>query len=170
MTRNVFRGHVRRQQLFEAATNQLAQTPWREENRVVLRKNAKVELLRRIPLFGRCSKRDLNEVAGLADELHVPEGRALTIEGKRDRDLIVIVEGAAEVSRDGRKVALLGSGDFFGEIALVTEGPRTATVTTTAPSRLLVITERDFSDLMRRMPSITVSVLEAVGARLPPEP
>jgi CRP-like cAMP-binding protein len=99
----------------------------------------------------------------------VPGGRTLTTEGKHDRDLVVIVEGAAEVRRRGRTIATLGSGDFLGEIALVTARPRTATVTTTAPSRLLVITERDFRDLMRRVPSITLKVLETVSARLPPE-
>jgi CRP-like cAMP-binding protein len=136
---------------------------------VLLRKDAKAELLGRIPLFARCSKRELAEVAGVADELRVPEGRTLTTEGKHDRDLVVIVEGAAEVRRGGRTIATLGGGDFLGEIALVTARPRTATVTTTAPSRLLVITERDFSDLMRRVPSITLKVLETVSARLPPE-
>jgi CRP/FNR family cyclic AMP-dependent transcriptional regulator len=140
------------------------------KNQSVLRKDAKIELLRRVPLFDRCSKRELQEVASVADELRVPEGRILTIEAKHDRDLIVIVEGAADVRRKGRKIATLGSGDFLGEIALVTARPRTATVTTTAPSQLLVITERDFRDLMRRTPSITFKVLEAVSARLPLEP
>ena len=136
---------------------------------MLLRKDAKAELLRRVPLFALCSKRELGEVAGVADELHVPGGRTLTTEGRHDRDLVVIVEGAAEVRRSGRKIATLGAGDFLGEIALVTARPRTATVTTTTPSRLLVITERDFRDLMQRMPSITLKVLETVSARLPPE-
>jgi CRP/FNR family transcriptional regulator/CRP/FNR family cyclic AMP-dependent transcriptional regulator len=135
----------------------------------VLRKDAKIELLRRVPLFERCSKRELQEVASVADELRLPDGRTLTTEGKHDRDLIVIVEGAAEVRRKGRKIATLSSGDFLGEIALVTGRPRTATVTTTAPSQLLVITERDFRDVMRRTPSITFKVIEALGARLPLE-
>ena len=136
----------------------------------MLRKDAKIELLRRVPLFQRCSKRELQEVASVADELRLPEDRTLTIEGKHDRDLIVIVEGAADVRRKGRKIATLHSGDFLGEIALVTEGPRTATVRTTAPSQLLVITERDFRELMRRTPSITYKILQAVAARLPLEP
>ena len=135
----------------------------------MLRKDAKIELLRRVPLFQRCSKRELQEVASVADEIRLPEGLALTTEGNHDRDLIVIVEGAADVRRNGRKIATLGSGDFLGEIALVTARPRTATVTTTAPSQLLVITERDFRDLMRRTPSITYKVLQALAARLPLE-
>ena len=148
----------------------LATADRNEENRPVLRKDAKIELLRRVPLFERCSKRDLQEVASVADELRLPGGRTLTTEGKHDRDLIVIVEGAAEVRRRGRKIATLNSGDFLGEIALVTARPRTATVTTTAPSQLLVITERDFRGLMRRTPSITFKIIEALGARLPLEP
>ena len=136
----------------------------------MLRKDAKIELLRRVPLFQRCSKRELQEVASVADEIRLPEGRSLTIEGKHDRDLIVIVEGAADVRRKGRRIATLRSGDFLGEIALVTEGPRTATVTTTAPSQLLVISDRDFRDLLQRMPSITFKLLQALAARLLLEP
>ena len=148
----------------------LASADRNEDNRWMLRKDAKIELLRRVPLFQRCSKRELQEVASVADEIRLPEGLALTTEGKHDRDLIVIVEGAADVRRKGRKIGTLRSGDFLGEIALVTEGPRTATVTTTAPSQLLVIGERDFRDLLRRMPSITFKVLQAVAARVPLEP
>jgi CRP-like cAMP-binding protein len=135
----------------------------------MLRKNAKLDLLRRVPLFERLSKRELEAVAALADEVDFPEGRKLTEEGASGTEFLVIVEGAADVRRRGRTINSLGSGDFLGEIALVTARPRTATVTTTAPSRLLVITERHFNDLMRRMPSITLKVLETVGARLPPE-
>ena len=150
--------------------NTLASADRNEENRPVIRKDAKIELLRRVPLFQRCSKRELQEVASVADEIRLPEGRTLTIEGKHDRDLIVIVEGAADVRRKGRKIRTLKSGDFLGEIALVTEGPRTATVRTTAPSQLLVISERDFRELLRRMPSITFKVLKAVAARVPLDP
>jgi len=81
----------------------------------------------------------------------------------------VLVEGAADVRRKGRKVNTLGSGDFLGEIALVTGSPRTATVTTTAPARMLVITARDFKTLLRRTPSLQLKILEAIASRLPDE-
>jgi len=134
-----------------------------------LHRNAKIELLRRVPLFARCSGRDLGRIAALADELGVRSGRTLTAEGKPGREFIVLVEGSAEVRRKGRRVNVLGPGDFLGEIALVADRPRTATVTTTSPARLLVLTGRDFRTLLRDVPSIQAKVLEAVAARLPAE-
>ncbi|HKI93579.1 MAG TPA: cyclic nucleotide-binding domain-containing protein [Gaiellaceae bacterium] len=134
-----------------------------------LQRNAKVALLRRVPLFARCSNRDLGRIASLADELHVRDGHTLTAEGKPGREFMVLVDGSAEVRRKGRRVAVLGPGDFLGEIALVTNRPRTATVTTTSPVRLLVLTERDFRTLLRDVPTIQAKVLEAVAARVPAE-
>jgi CRP-like cAMP-binding protein len=139
------------------------------DNRRVLRKNAKVELLKRVPLFESCSKRELGELAGLADELTLPKGRELTREGASGKEFVVIVEGTADVRRKGRKVASMHSGDFLGEIALVTGTPRTATVTTTTPVRVLVITAPAFRSLLRRMPSLQLKVLETLAARLPDE-
>ena len=135
----------------------------------MLRKNAKVEVLKRVPLFSRCSKRELQELAGLADEVTLPEGRKLTQEGANGKEFVVIVEGYADVRRKGRKVNTLRSGDFLGEIALVTGAPRTATVTTTSPARVLVITAPAFRSLLRRMPNLQLKVLETLAARLPDE-
>ena len=135
----------------------------------MLRKDAKLELLRRVPLFERCSKGELRQIAGVADELSFPAGRTLTREGKTGYEFLVLVDGAAEVRRKTRVVNTLRSGDFFGEIALVTGAPRTATVTTTATSRVLVVTARDFRRLLRETPSMQMKVLEALAARLPDE-
>ena len=135
----------------------------------MLRKNAKIELIKRVPLFASCSRRELDEIAAIADELSLPEGRELTHEGAAGHEFIVLIDGAADVRRKGRKVNSLGGGDFLGEIALITGAPRTATVTTTAPSRLLVVTARDFKTLLRRMPSLQVKVLETLAGRLPDE-
>jgi CRP-like cAMP-binding protein len=135
----------------------------------VLRKNAKLELLKRVPLFADCSKRELEGIAAIADELAIPAGRDLTKEGARGAEFVVLAEGAADVRRRGRKVNTLGSGDFLGEIALVTGTPRTATVTTTAPSRVLVVTAPAFRRLLRDNPSLQLKVLDALARRLPPE-
>jgi CRP/FNR family cyclic AMP-dependent transcriptional regulator len=135
----------------------------------MLRKNAKVELIKRVPLFSGCSKRELDEVAGIADEIELPAGSALTREGAAGHEFLVLVDGSAEVKRKGRMVNKLGSGDFLGEIALITGVPRTATVTTTRPSRMLVITARDFKALLRRTPSLQMKVLDALASRLPNE-
>ena len=131
-----------------------------------LRKNAKIELLKTVQLFARCTRRELDALAAEADELAVPAGRALARQGERGRDFVVIVDGAADVSKNGRRVNRLGSGDFLGEIALVSGAPRTATVTTTAPSRLLVLSDRAFRRVVREMPSVQASILSALSERL----
>lgn len=132
----------------------------------MLHRNAKVDLLRHVPLFARCSKRELQEIASIADELHVPAGKKLAVEGAAGHEFIVVVDGAAEIRRGGRKVNLLGEGDFLGEIALITGRKRTASATTLAETRLLVISERDFRRLLRNVPSIQAKVMEALAARL----
>ena len=133
----------------------------------MLRKNAKHDLLSRVPLFAACSKRELDSLARFADELDLPAGYDLTQEGARGAEFIVIADGAADVRRRGRKINTLGAGDFVGEIALVTGAPRTATVTTTEPSHVLVLTASAFRKLLREMPSIQLKVLDALARRLP---
>ena len=135
----------------------------------MLRKNAKVELIAGVPLFSQCSKRELAEIASLADELSLPAGRKLTAEGGVGHEFVVIAEGAADVKRGGRILNRLGAGDFLGEIALVTGRPRTATVTTTEESRVLVLGARDFRRLLRDLPGLQLKVLDALGERLPTE-
>ena len=135
----------------------------------MLHRDGKIELIRRVPLFKECSKRELQEIAALADEVAIPEGRKLTSEGATGKEFVVIVQGAADVRRRGRKVNALRSGDFLGEIALITGAPRTATVTTTMPTRVLVITAQAFRSLLRRTPSLQLKVLEALAERLPEE-
>src|ERR1700756_2771632 len=129
-------------------------------------RNPKVELLGGVPLFSRCSKRDLGEIAALVDEVDLPSGRTLTREGGRGREFVVLAEGIADVEQDGERVNTLGPGDFFGEIALVTGGPRTATVTTRSPVRALVLTSSAFRSLLRRDPRIKQRVLAAAALRL----
>src|SRR5512146_423667 len=131
-----------------------------------LHKNAKVELLKAVPLFGNCSKAELQRIASLADELDLAEGATLIREGERGREFLVVVGGSVRVTRRGRKLRDLGAGDFIGEIALVSDVPRTATVTATSPVRLLVITDREFRQLIEQMPSIATKVLQSLGERL----
>jgi CPA1 family monovalent cation:H+ antiporter len=134
-----------------------------------LGKDAKVELIRKVPLFSKLSKKELQEIAQLADEIDLPEGKVLTRQGAPGREFVVLLDGSAAVDKDGKRVNSLGKGDFFGEIALVTKQPRTATVTLTSPARALVITERDFSMLLKHSPDIGRGILEALAERLAPE-
>jgi CRP/FNR family transcriptional regulator, cyclic AMP receptor protein len=133
---------------------------------VRLHKNAKIELLKGVPLFARCSKKELAEIATIADEIDLPEGRQLTKEGGRGREFFVLLEGEADVRRKKRKVKMLGPGDFLGEIALVTRAPRTATVTTTTPVRALVVSEQNFRRLLEHTPQVQIKVLEALAERV----
>jgi CRP-like cAMP-binding protein len=135
----------------------------------VLRHNEKVDMIKRAPLFWNCSKRELREIAQIADEIDLREGKEMTRQGERGREFFVLLEGDAEVAKDGRTVNELGPGDFFGEIALVSDTPRTATVTATSPIRALVITDRSFRRLMKDQPEIQGKVLAALAARLAPE-
>ncbi|MBA3348687.1 MAG: cyclic nucleotide-binding domain-containing protein [Actinobacteria bacterium] len=135
---------------------------------MALGRNAKIDLIRGAPLFVHCSRSEVAEVAKIADEIDVPADKELTREGDRGREFFVLLEGSAVVRRGGRKVNVLGPGDFFGEIALVSRSPRTATVTTTLPSRLLVITDASFRTLLDHSPRIQLRVLEALADRLAP--
>jgi len=135
----------------------------------MLRKNAKIELLKRVPLFADCSKAELARIAAVADEVDLPAGRDLTKEGAAGREFVVLVQGTAEVRRQGKVINQLADGDFLGEIALVADVPRTATVTTTWPSRILVITDRAFRSLLREMPTLQMKVLSALARRVPAE-
>jgi CRP-like cAMP-binding protein len=132
----------------------------------VLRKNAKVELIKGVPLFSHCSKKELGLVAQIADEIDLPAGKTLMREGDRGREFYVLVEGNADVRKGNRKVNTMANGDFFGEIALVSQRPRTATVTTTSPVRALVVTEQSFRSLMDRTPDVQRKILQALADRV----
>jgi CRP-like cAMP-binding protein len=132
-----------------------------------LRKDAKVKLVSKVPLFGGLSKQQLGQIASIADEIDLRRGKVLTREGERGREFFVLLEGEAEVRRKGKKLATRRAGEFFGEIALVSDRPRVATVTATTPVRALVIRDTDFRGLVSRMPQIALKVLEAVAERLP---
>jgi CRP-like cAMP-binding protein len=130
--------------------------------------NSKIDLIKRVPLFAAASKAELAEIASIADEIDLPEGKSVIREGDSGREFIVIVEGTADVERGGRRIASLGPGDFAGEIALIAKMPRTATITTTSPVRALVITDRAFRQLLEHSPQIQVGVLTALAERLAP--
>jgi CRP-like cAMP-binding protein len=135
----------------------------------MLRKNAKIELLKRVPLFAECSKAQLAEIALIADEIDIREGTVLISEGNPGREFCVVIEGTVEVSRGGKALPVRGGRKFFGEISLLTDSPTTATVVTTSPVRALVITARGFRRLLEKSPAIQGKVMSAMAARLAPE-
>jgi CRP-like cAMP-binding protein len=131
-----------------------------------MKSDPKIAAMEKVPLFALCSKKELASIASLADEVDLPAGKVLTSEGDRGREFFVVLEGSADVRSDSRDLPPLGKGDFFGEIALVTDKARTATVTASSPMRALVITDRAFRELLRRSPEIQGKVLAAVADRL----
>ena len=133
---------------------------------MALRSDAKTDLLRKVPLFAGCSKGELRKLASIADELDIREGTVLTREGRTGHEFFVLVEGTVRVTKNNRKLADLGPGDWLGEIALLARGPRTATATATAPVVALVIVDRAFRQVVTEIPSIAMKMLSCVAGRL----
>ena len=131
--------------------------------------NQKIDLIRKVPLFARCSRTELKEIALLVDEIDLHEGTEMTRQGAPGREFFVLLDGTADVKKNRRRVNTLGPGDFFGEIALVSREPRTATVIATSPVRALVITDRSFRRLLDDAPRVQTKVMEAMAERLAPE-
>jgi CRP/FNR family transcriptional regulator, cyclic AMP receptor protein len=125
-----------------------------------------LEHFSRIPLFSAVSKKGLSSIVAAADEVTVKPGKDLVREGEHGRHLYVVVEGSVKVIRGGRKVATLGPGDFFGELALVSGAPRTATVTTETDSTLMVLDPRRFEVVMTEEPQVAKAVMATLGDRL----
>jgi CRP-like cAMP-binding protein len=134
-----------------------------------LGKDGKVELIKKVPLFSKLSKKELEEVAHIADELDLPNGKLMAEEGDRGREFFVLLEGEADVTKGDQSINTMREGDFFGEIALVTQMPRTASVTATTDVRVLVITERDFGALLKHSPEVGRGVAEALAERVAPD-
>jgi CRP-like cAMP-binding protein len=124
------------------------------------------ELLGKVWLFERCSNRELDELQNAATEMQFPAGKNLTTQGELGRHFMVIVEGEAEVTRDGTHIAVLGEGSFFGEMSLLDGQPRTATVTTLQPTRVLMLTAAAFNGALATMPSVDRKMLTVLAGRL----
>jgi CRP/FNR family cyclic AMP-dependent transcriptional regulator len=131
-----------------------------------LHRDAKADLIRTIPLFAECSADELARVASVADEIDLPAGRQLTTESAPGQEVVVVVEGRAEVRRGDEVINTIGPGEFVGEVALVTGQPRTATVLATTPVHALVIEGHAFANLLADAPDIRAKVERAAAARL----
>jgi CRP-like cAMP-binding protein len=119
-----------------------------------------------VSLFSACSAKELKAVGRATDEVTLSAGRVLCEQGALGREAFVIVEGSAEVRRNGRKVATLGPGDCVGELALLDHGPRTATVTAATDLRVLVLGAREFSGIVDEVPSIAHKLMRSLAARI----
>jgi CRP-like cAMP-binding protein len=127
---------------------------------------AKVELLGHVDLLGGCTKKELAEIASLLTECDARAGQVLAEEGQLGAEFFIIVDGSATATRDGVFLATLAPTNFFGELALLDGGPRTATVVADTDLRLLVLSRREFNQLFRTYPSVSYRMLKGLGARL----
>ena len=128
--------------------------------------DTKVDALARAPLFAGLSKKELAQLAQASEDLEVPAGKALCKEGEVGEEFFVIVEGEVEVTKDGKTLATRTGGEFFGEIALIQDSPRMATVTAQTPLRFFVLTRKAFRQLVREHPEVENKVLQALARRL----
>lgn len=131
-----------------------------------LRKDERIELLRRADLFSACSNTELGRIASLTTELAAKAGEVLTTRGDIGLEFFVIVEGRARASRKDVELATMGPGSFFGELALLDGGKRTATVVALTDMRLLVLSRREFPTVYRLIPSVADKIIGELGARL----
>ena len=128
--------------------------------------DVKVEALKRAPLFEGLSKKELRELARVTEDLKIEAGTVMCREGSLGREFFVIVDGVAEVTKNGKRLATRQSGEFFGEIALITTTRRTATVTAKTPIRCFILTRGDFRRVLDESPSVERKVMQALAERL----
>ena len=128
--------------------------------------DTKVQALKGVPLFEGLSRKELVQLERVCEDVQVEPGKVLCREGQTGDEFFVIVEGRVQVTRQGRRVSTLSSGDFVGEIALVTEMLRTATVTAETPVRLFVLTRREFHAVLDQNPKVERKVLRVLARRL----
>jgi CRP-like cAMP-binding protein len=128
--------------------------------------DTKVQALARAPLFEGLSRKDLAQLARVTEDIEVYPGKELVREGETGQEFFVIVEGDVKITKKGRRVAQRGGGEFVGEIALLHDTPRTATVTAETPVRLFVLRRKDFRHLVGENPRVAEKVMQALGRRL----
>lgn len=126
----------------------------------------KIEALKKVPLFSHCSPKELEFVATRTDEVSAPAGRQLTSQGKPGNAFYLLLDGEADVTIDGKHRRTLKRGDFFGEISMLDLGPATATVVTSTPVRLMVMSHPQFRDAVRANAELLTQVMAAMGERL----
>jgi voltage-gated potassium channel len=126
----------------------------------------KLELLATVPLLAKLDRKDLEKVGRICDEVDLPAGRLVAKQGSYASEFFIIVSGEVSIERDGRHLRDLRDGDFFGELAMLANVPRTASATCKTDCRLLVLTGNQFNSLLREFPSIQNAVLHAVAQRV----
>ena len=128
--------------------------------------NLKADALARVPLFSRCSRKELEFLASRTDEVDVPAKYLLIKQGSPSDSFYVLMEGDASVDVDGKARPALHAGDFFGEISMLDRGPATATVVTTTPARAMVMSHAQFREAIKSSDPLLSTVIAAMADRL----
>lgn len=129
-------------------------------------KKQKVELLKNVALFSACTNKELGHIASLVDGIQVDEGVEIVTEGETGKEFFAIADGKATCTLRGKKLAAYGPGDFFGEMSLLDQGPRSATVTSDTPMNLYVLDARRFTSLLDQHPAVARKILRGLAKRL----
>lgn len=129
-------------------------------------KDPKIELLRSIPIFATCGPGDLQRVAQLVDEVDIADGKVIMREGDPGTEMYIVASGKARADRHGHQINEFGPGAVFGEMSLIAEGNRTATVTAVGPMRAFVVGHREFHSLMDGHPQFRMRILEGLAAKV----
>jgi hypothetical protein len=124
------------------------------------------ERLARIPLFEGLSKQQLSQVSSLMTPLDLKAGKVLARQGEVGREFLILLEGQVEVARDGKIIAVRGPGDFIGEIALLDNRPRTATVTARTDVVVEVLNRGEFASLLAEAPELSAQIMATMARRL----
>ena len=125
-----------------------------------------IDNLRNVPLFAKCTNKELTKIASLQSRVRVKAGTAIAEQGTPGREFIVIVSGTATVQRDGVEIATLIAGDYFGEIALIAHGPRTATVTAATDLVVDAFSRSEFKELLEASPEFAPRLYAEATRRL----
>src|SRR5690349_23233800 len=128
--------------------------------------NSYLKYLAQVPLFSACSNKELQKIAKASDEIAIEAGRVLVEQDAVGREAYVVVEGQATVKRGNRKIATIGPGDHFGELALLDGGPRTASVIADTPMKVLVLGPREFAGLLDDIPGLAHKLLANLASQV----
>jgi CRP/FNR family transcriptional regulator/CRP/FNR family cyclic AMP-dependent transcriptional regulator len=126
----------------------------------------KVQLISKVDLFSECNQKELSRIASLADEIEVDKGTVLTKEGMPGRECFIVSEGKAKCTLRGKRLATYGAGDVFGEMSLLDNEPRSATITAESDMVLFVVDSRSFWGLCEEAPSVTRKIMKSIAQRL----
>ncbi len=130
------------------------------------RKASKIDVLQNVWLFSACTSKELGRIASLVDEAEVPKGAVLTKEGATGREFFAVADGKATGKLKNKKIASYGPGDFFGEMSLLDQGPRSLTITSDTPMKLYVLDSNSFSTLIDKHPAVARKILRELAGRL----